>query len=56
MMTVGMARVGIGAGIACVRAWDGAVNAVGIVGNVVSGGVSVVSAARNAVNIGVSHH
>jgi hypothetical protein len=66
MMTAGMVRAGIGAGIACVKVWDGAVNAVGIVGNGVSGGASDVSVVRsvasdvsvvrNAVNIGVRHH
>ena len=49
MMTDGMARVGIGAGIACVKAWDGAVNAVGIVGN-------ITSVERNVVNTGVSKY
>ena len=60
MMTDGMARVGIGAGIACVKAWDGAVNAVGIVGNITSvekSGASGVSAGRNVVKTGViSYH
>jgi hypothetical protein len=49
MMTDGMARVGIGAGIACVKAWDGAVNAVGIVGN-------ITSVERNVVNTDASKY
>jgi hypothetical protein len=60
MMTDGMAPVGIGAGIACVKAWDGAANAVGMVGNVTSfekSGASGVSAGRNIVKTGViSYH
>ena len=44
MMTDGMVRVGIGAGIAYVKALDGAVNAVGIDGN-------ATSAARNGANV-----
>jgi hypothetical protein len=60
MMTDGMAPVGIGAGIACVKAWDGAVNAVGMVGNVArfeKSGASGVSVERNVVNTGViSYH
>jgi hypothetical protein len=57
MMTDGMAPVGIGAGIACVKAWDGAANAVGMVGNVTSFEKSGVSTGRNVVKTGViSYH
>lgn len=50
-MTDGMVRVGTGAAIVCVKAWDGAVNAVGIDGNVASAARSGATVARTAVRI-----